>query len=669
METRIIATLMIKNEEKIIRRCIDRILQSGAVHAISISDTGSTDTTLQILADFLPTIATTIPSHVATHTWSDFGTNRTLALRAAQSLCKDLGWSPEHTYGLLLDADMKYEQVEPFPPLNAAGYRLQQKSGSLEYYNTRLVRLDVPWKCVGVTHEYWDGAETVSIPPTIAFIDDVGDGGCKSDKFERDERLLRKGLLDEPTNVRYMFYLAQTLKDLKRLPESIELYKQRVAGGGWFEEVWYSMYQISRLYGDLGNLTEMEYWGLKAYDFNPRRSENLYYLTRIFREKSQHFKAWHYMLLGAAIPKPSELLFLEKDVYSHLFEYERSILSYYVNPNRAEGLTTLVKYYNQQGGHCYSNLQFYVERSPAIRTTKLLPFQPVGDFVPTSTSFVRTANNKYCLNVRYVNYRIQPNGSYLMMKNGVLSGSEPVKTRNFMVITDDSFVPYSPMEEMTLSPAAALAIPMSHHIQGVEDLRLFSANPNPKHQNWIGTCVLNESKGIRQVVGTYDTANKKLTDVTVLPSPFGPAHSCEKNWIPIAGSGAGGPSVIYSWHPFRILDLSTNSFSFVSDTTPKLFEHVRGSSNLVEFNGSLYAIVHVVQYTQPRKYYHMVVRLSQSSVPTGYTLPFYFNKNAIEYVLALDITPDGRLKTIVSQNDADPLFVEMDLSALAFLGV
>ena len=89
------------------------------------------------------------------------------------------------------------------------------------------------------------------------------------------------------------------------------MYQRRIQAGGWYEEIWYSMYQISRLYYELNRMTDMEYWALKAYELNPRRSENLYFLTRIFREKSEHYKAWHYMLKGLAIPKPDDLLFIE----------------------------------------------------------------------------------------------------------------------------------------------------------------------------------------------------------------------------------------------------------------------------------------------------------------------------------------------------------------------
>jgi hypothetical protein len=216
---KIIVTIMIKNEERIIKRCIDRAL--AIADAICISDTGSTDKTLEILEAYLPTL--NIPAKVAHHTWKNFGHNRTLSFQASQQYCSELGWNPEFTYGLLLDGDMNFVMTENFNKSNltANGYRIIQRNGSLEYYNTRFVKLAHNWRCVGVTHEYWDGADCEALE--TVYIDDVGDGGCKDDKFIRDERLLKQGLEEEPNNERYMFYLAQTLKDLKKLPESIEM--------------------------------------------------------------------------------------------------------------------------------------------------------------------------------------------------------------------------------------------------------------------------------------------------------------------------------------------------------------------------------------------------------------------------------------------------------------
>jgi len=649
---KIIVTIMIKNEERIIKRCIDRALTIA--DAICISDTGSTDKTLEILKEYLPTLP--IPTHVANHTWKNFGHNRTLSFQASQEFCKTLEWNAEFTYGLLLDGDMNFAMTPQFQKtdLTANGYRIIQKNGHLEYYNTRFVKLAHPWRCVGVTHEYWDGADCE--PLETVYIDDVGDGGCKDDKFTRDEKLLKQGLEEEPKNERYMFYLAQTLKDLKKLPEAIEMYKRRIAAGGWFEEVWYSMYVISKLNYELGNMTEMEYWGMKAYDYNKNRAENIYFLTRIFREKSEHHKAWHYMKLGMAIKKPNDLLFLELDVYNHLFAYEKTILDYYIQPHkRDEAIRHLIDYYNQHGGHCYSNMQHYVDPVKTI-DQKLLPFKQIGDYVPTSTSFIRQQNG-YLLNVRYVNYRIQGDGSYLMMANGELSRDNAVRTRNFMLQTDLNFVATGPLEEMLP------AFPPKHdnHIKGLEDLRIYQDTDGST--KWIATSMEFSYNGkIRQVTGTYNTSNNKLTGGVSLRPPFH-ENDCEKNWIPVTQN-----EFIYSWHPYRIGKADGENFSIIqTQETPKFFEHMRGSTNLVDYYGSLYAITHVVQYLQPRKYYHIVVRLNKTTRNVeAYTNPFYFKTNSIEYTLGLDITDTGMMKVILSQYDMNPVLVSVDLATLRF---
>lgn len=649
---KIIVTIMIKNEERIIKRCIERAL--SIADAICISDTGSTDKTLEILAEYLPTL--TIPTKVANHTWKNFGHNRTLSFQASQEFCKELEWNSEFTYGLLLDGDMNFVMTENFTKssLTANGYRIIQRNGSLEYYNTRFVKLAHNWRCVGVTHEYWDGSDCEALE--TVYIDDVGDGGCKDDKFVRDERLLRQGLEEEPNNERYMFYLAQTLKDLKKLPESIEMYKRRINAGGWFEEVWYSMYVISKLSYELGNLTEMEYWGMKAYDYNKNRAENIYFLTRIFREISQHHKAWHYMKLGMAVKKPNDLLFIEHDVYTHLFAYEKTILDYYIQPHkRDEALRHLIDYYNVRGGHTYSNVQHYVDPIEH-KSVQTLPFKQIGDYVATSTSLIRQSNG-YLLNVRYVNYRIQGDGTYLMMANGELSRDNPVRTRNFMVQVNNDFVPLGPLEEMLP------AFPPKHnvHIQGLEDLRIYQ-EPNSNEIKWISTSMEFSYNGkIRQVVGTYNPGSNKLTDGTSLRPPFH-ENDCEKNWIPL-----GKNEYIYSWHPFRIGKADGENFTITeTQDTPKFFEHMRGSTNIVEYYGSLYCLTHIVMYVQPRKYYHQLVRLNKASRRIeAYTNPFYFRNNTIEYTLGIDIK-DGNLHAIVSQYDMNPILVTVDMAKFQF---
>jgi hypothetical protein len=310
-------------------------------------------------------------------------------------------------------------------------------------------------------------------------------------------------------------------------------------------------------------------------------------------------------------------------------------------------------YYNKRGGHCYSNLQHYVDPIKH-KEIKSLPFKQIGDYVATSTSLIRQPNG-YLLNVRYVNYRIQGDGSYLMMINGELSRDNPVRTRNFLLQVDNNFTATGPMEEMFP------AFPPKHsvHIQGLEDLRIYNDGNDIK---WIGTSMEFSYNGkIRQIVGDYNTGSNKLTGGDSLRPPFQESE-CEKNWIPL-----GNNEYIYSWHPFRIGKADGENFMITqSQDTPKFFEHMRGSSNVVEYYGSLYCITHVVQYVQPRKYYHQLVRLNKATRKIeAYTIPFYYRTNSIEYTLGLEIK-DGVLYSIVSQYDMNPILVSVDMSTFRF---
>jgi hypothetical protein len=660
-ERRVIVTLMIKNEERIIKRCITNAL--SIADAFCISDTGSTDDTVKILEEFLPSLA--VRAKLVQHPWHNFGHNRTQAFQASQTFCNELGWNPETTYALLIDADMNFVMTPEYDKdaMIATGYRIKQKTSNLEYYNTRLVKIGHPWRCVGVTHEYWDGAECM--PLDTIYIKDIGDGGCKNDKFERDERLLKKGLEDEPKNERYMFYLAQTLKDLKRLPEAIDMYKRRINAGGWYEEIWYSMYVISKLYYELGNLTEMEYWGLKAYDLNKNRSENIYFLTKIFREKQQYHKSWHYLQIGLAIKKPNELLFLESDVYNHLFKYEKTILNYYIQPHKqTDSMRDIIDYLNHHGGPTYSNLKYYVQQ---LKTKKIttLSFPDYDDFIATSTSILKIYNTesndseaKYRLNIRYVNYRIQPDGSYLMVLDGNASRDNPVRTRNFTCLVNSEFSPVSPLTEMITSFPPKRSV----HIEGLEDLRIYYDSDGLI--KWSGTSMEYSHDGkIRQIMGTYNTVEHTLINPVSMKPPK--ETDCEKNWIPL-----GDNMFIYCWYPYTIGKIEGDTFVIkLTQNLPRYFEHMRGSSNVVEYKGSLWTLTHSVMYSTPRKYYHQLIRLNKDTKKVEtYTYPFYFKTNHIEYCLGIELKNET-LYAIVSQNDANPFLIEAPLIDLRMYGV
>ncbi len=649
MPKRLIFLGMIKNESRIIKRCVQSVLNT--VDAVCICDTGSTDNTVEVLTDFFGTLDKPAKVFTEGHEWKNFGHNRSQSFLQCRTYCEELGWDVNDTYALVMDADMELRIGPNFSKelLKEPGYRIIQQSGNLEYYNVRFLQVGFPWKCTGVTHEYWDGHHAAQFDKDVAYIADIGDGGCKADKFERDVRLLEQGLKDEPNNPRYLFYLAQSYKDSGQKDKAIEYYKKRIDAGAWYEEVWYSMYTIMKLYADKNMPAEVEYWGLKAYEYRKERAENILYLVRYFKDRRQYWKAWHYWTIGSQIKKPNDMLFLETDCYTTAFEAERSIIHDYVFPEKKDqSLRYSLEYFNKSGQQfAYSNIMWFVQpvKTSLVRN---LQFQDIGDFVPTSTSMVRLPSGMIRLNVRYVNYRIQPNGSYLMSEGGTLSGNNPVRTENYTCLMDKEYNLVSALEKMIMPDPPTFP----GRIKGLEDVRLFLAQDGKL--SYVATTGEYSYDGkIRQHTGIYDVNTHKFVDNRSLAPPS--YTECEKNWIPYKGN-----KFIYRWHPFEIgvIDTDNQLFSISKQDTPNFLSHMRGSSTLVQDGDFFYGITHCVIYNTPRKYYHMVVKIdARTDRLVGYTQPFYFMNNAIEYCLGFDKRGDTFL-AIVSQNDRNPIMIE-----------
>jgi tetratricopeptide (TPR) repeat protein len=168
-------------------------------------------------------------------------------------------------------------------------------------------------------------------------IDDRDDGGCKSDKFERDERLLRDGLLhetDPSLRTRYKFYLAQTYHSMRKFPQSISWYRERIKDSGFFEEVYHSYFQIGDCYAKMGDRERAVGSFLEAMIICPQRAEPYYEIAKLYREIPDAKGARNAVTFaeaGMKIPFPKNLsLFLNYNVYNYLLKYEMSISGYYI---------------------------------------------------------------------------------------------------------------------------------------------------------------------------------------------------------------------------------------------------------------------------------------------------------------------------------------------------
>ena len=325
---KIILNMIVKNEAKIIERCLDT---AQWVDGFFISDTGSTDNTIEMIINWGKKNRKI--GAVAKNEWKNFGHNRTEAILQAKQWCQDNGLDLTKTYLLFLDADMMFPGESLRESIHLADvWDIRQQNPSIIYANLRAVRASVDIECKCPTHEYYD-IYTPNIVRKVfegATINDIGDGGCKEDKAERDIRMLKEALTTDPKNCRYWFYLANTFRDVRDFHSAILAYHTRIEIGGWFEETYCAYVYKGDCHYVIQQYAEaVESW-LRAYQLDPKRGESLIRLSIHFRTISHHHTAMLFIDKGLKLPLPLERqLFVERTVYEYRFLYELSICGFY----------------------------------------------------------------------------------------------------------------------------------------------------------------------------------------------------------------------------------------------------------------------------------------------------------------------------------------------------
>jgi len=527
---------------------------------------------------------------------------------------------------------------------------LLQGTSKFHYKNIRIVKNNGKFSYWGVTHEYIqmpDDAIKESISKNMIFIDDIGDGGAKNDKFIRDIRLLKQGLTEHPNNDRYTFYLANSYKDSNQYTEAIETYKKRIQIGGWKQEVWYSYYCIGLCYKHLNNMeSAIGYW-LQGYNYLPERIENIYEIINYYRciGNNNLVDVFYNMAKNSSKSiNQEDQLFFKKDVYDYKLDYEFSIAGYYSNQHNIDMNKVFMNVLNypldnKSLNNTLSNYKFYVKSLNELKLPNSRNIQLLSDisftkdypelYSSTPTICYSKTNNKLYTNTRLVNYFIDKDGSY-KYKN-----SDNSFTANSTIITKNIIRVYNVSNDIWEEESR---YELKYNKQydglyvGLEDVRLLT--------NKLGIC-FNANRGISYgkimiETGTIDIKSQNTESSLVYKDNL---QNVEKNWV-LFNTVSERVKVIYKWYPLTIgeymLDENDKTIFFTTNTidTPVICKLMRGSTNGVTINNEIWFITHYVSHESLRYYYHMFVVLDiETFKMKRYSIPFTFEKNRIEYTL------------------------------------
>ena len=325
---RLCLNMIVKDEAHVIEESLN-LLKDYICYWV-ISDTGSSDNTKEIIQKFFD--KHNIPGHLFEHKWEDFGTNRTLALEACYPYRKNFD------YIWVFDADDLIVGNLKFPKKSNADIFYLRYGKGFTYTRGQVFKATEKWKYVGVLHEY---PKCVSKEKVVKediegdyYIDSrrIGNRNKAGDKYQRDAQILEKGLEKEPENERYMFYLAQSYMDCGNFEKAIYWYKKRVEKGGWFEEVYYSLYRIGICMKNReDNWENIEKMFLTAWNFLPSRAEPLYEISHYYRTNDDFEKGYIFAKKGLTIPFPKDqVLFLFKEIYEYKMLDEFAICAFYI---------------------------------------------------------------------------------------------------------------------------------------------------------------------------------------------------------------------------------------------------------------------------------------------------------------------------------------------------
>lgn len=284
------------------------------------------------------------------------------------------------------------------------------------------------------------------------------------------------------------------------------------------------------------------------------------------------------------------------------------------------------------------------------------------NYNPSSIGYVQDSSDRHWINIRFVNYTLTHQGSYIYLDN-----SRIIKTKNAVceLFFDENgnVVGSENVKEMS---ETSIQLPIStegYFAEGLEDIRLYNVQDRMR---FIASTNNYSSRGrIQMVVGDYLPELGEYRRTTIIESP-NLVSKQEKNWTPFVRNDQEW--FIYKWCPMELgkIVVQSNGMSQlvilerIETSHIPWFSQFRGSTPLHACEKGWVCVVHFSEEGHPRKYYHCLVWLDKMSMkPIQYSDPFYFKNRSVEFCIGMKVQDEATDQFVfwISQMDRESLMV------------
>lgn len=290
---RIGLTMIVKNESKVISRCLKSVFDAGFIDYYAIVDTGSHDDTKVIVKKLAEQYK--VQGVIANKNFTDFSDCRNFSL----DLLRDkVDWA------FWIDADEVFKPSSIFSKdllHNAlSGSSFSNVKGSHEsntFYRPNFFKIEESTIWKGLVHEYVTLSGGEANVDDLCHIDIFSEGSSwnyEQKKFKNYINALLKMIEQEPNEPRWVYFLAESYRHLKNAESertAMRWYEKRMKmSGGNAEEIFVSAMMYVSL--KKKHYDEIELSVLDSFKY-PDRIENLIIRGLYELEQGHHLQAFH----------------------------------------------------------------------------------------------------------------------------------------------------------------------------------------------------------------------------------------------------------------------------------------------------------------------------------------------------------------------------------------